>query len=240
MSTSARQLCAAGLKRGAVLGVALLLVAGAAQLPTGVRVREAGQTVVPHTLRELTHLLHKGRIPKLFMFAAWGQIAARLLRGAERRVVLLLVADTSEPPARIRVGKAGYAVGPHALRILERLLLASGRRRLVARRRAASCQQDEGSEQCRGGGNQGHELSSRECAVPAWKEAGSELGRTMNGEPLPRSLRAQRGGARSAAARPLGRRGGCRGPRIRGARGGREREDDAEDGASPRPRAVAD
>src|SRR6266496_4159300 len=75
MVTSPRQLLAAGLHRGSERRVVLLLVAGAAQLPVGVRVGIVGQTVVAHALRELAHLLHSGWVGSL-MFAAWGQVAA--------------------------------------------------------------------------------------------------------------------------------------------------------------------
>src|SRR6266702_6267347 len=106
MVASARQRCAAGLHRGIELGVALLLVVGAAPPPLGVRVGEAGHAVGPHALRVLTHLLHKGRVPEILVLAAWGQIAARLLRGTELRVVLLLVAEAPELSVGIRVGEA--------------------------------------------------------------------------------------------------------------------------------------
>src|SRR5262245_43152807 len=141
MLASARQLLAAGLERGTVRGAVLLLVAGAAQPAVGVRIGEAGQTVSPHAFRELTHLVHEGRVSGLFMLAAWRQVAARLLRGLERGVALLLVAEAAEPPVGIGVGKAGHAVIPHALRKRERLLPASSAPRKVARRRAAGCDQ---------------------------------------------------------------------------------------------------
>src|SRR5215510_7750741 len=146
MLASARQLLAAGLERGTVCGVVLLLVAGAAQPAVGVRVGEAGQAVSPHAFRELTHLVHKGRVSGLFMLAAWRQVAARLLRGPERRVVLLLVADAAEPPVGIRVGEAGHAVIPHALRERERLLPVRGAPRPLASR-AAGCDQDDDAQQ---------------------------------------------------------------------------------------------
>src|SRR5262249_27669666 len=116
MLASARQLLAAGLERGTVGGTVLLLVAGAAQPAVGVRVGKGGQTVSPHAFGELTHLVHEGRVADLFMLATWGQVAARLLRGTERRVVLLLVAEAAEPPAGIRVGEVGHTVIPHPLR----------------------------------------------------------------------------------------------------------------------------
>ncbi len=158
MVPRARQLCAAGLLRGTERRVVLLLVAGAAEAPLGVRVGEAGHTVGADALRELPGLLHKGRIPEVFVLAAWGQTAARLLRGTERRVVLLLVADAAEPPAGIRVGEAGHTVRPHAPRELDRLLLACGRPRMLARQRAAGCHQDEGAEY-----EQNNQISGRKC-----------------------------------------------------------------------------
>src|SRR6266545_1938602 len=116
MLTSAGQLLAAGLHRGAERRVVLLLVGGAAQPPVGVRVGKVGHTVVSHALRELAHLLHRGRVGSL-MFAAWGQVAALLLRGAELRVVLLLVGGAAQPPVGVRVGKVGHTVVPYALRV---------------------------------------------------------------------------------------------------------------------------
>src|SRR5262249_32874676 len=156
MLASARQLCAAGLERGTVGGAVLLLVAGAAQPAVGVRVGEVGQTVSPHAFRELTHLAHEGRVSELFMLAAWGQVAARLLRGLELGVVLLLVAEAAEPPAGIWVGEAGHTVIAHALRKLQRLLPVSGAPRPLARR-AAGCHQDEEAQQRRGPSARGHE-----------------------------------------------------------------------------------
>src|SRR5215472_18091489 len=126
MLASARQLLAAGPERGTVPGAALLLVAGATQPAVGVRVGEVGKTVVPHAPRELTHLLHEGWVSEVFVFATWGQIAARLLRGPERRVVLLIVAEAAKPPVGIRVREVGHTVVPHALRERERLLPVSG------------------------------------------------------------------------------------------------------------------
>src|SRR5262249_25321168 len=67
MLASARQLRAAGLEPGTVRGAVLLLVAGAAQPAVGVRVGEAGQAVSPHAFRELTHLVHKGRVSGFFV-----------------------------------------------------------------------------------------------------------------------------------------------------------------------------
>src|SRR5262245_22804189 len=148
MLASARQLLAAGLERGTVGGTVWLLVAGAAQPAVGVRVGKGGQTVSPHAFGELTHLVHKGRVADLFMLATWGQLAARLLRGTERRVVLLLVAEAAEPPAGIRVGEVGHTVIAHALRKRERLLPVSGLPRPLAWR-AAGCDQDEEAEQRR-------------------------------------------------------------------------------------------
>src|SRR5262245_13811298 len=139
MLASARQLLAAGLERGTERRVVLLLVAGAAQPAGGVRVGEAGQAVVPHALRELAHLVHEGRVSGLFMLAAWRQVAARLLGALERGHGWRVVADAAEPPVGVRVGKAGHAVIPHALRERERLLPASSAPRKVARRRAAGC-----------------------------------------------------------------------------------------------------
>src|SRR5262249_57230939 len=144
---SARQLRAAGLERGTVRGAVLLLVAGAAQPAVGVRVGEAGQAVSPHAFRELTHLVHKGRVSGFFVLAAWRQVPARLLRGPELRVVLLLVADAAEPPAGIGDGKARHAVGPHALRVLERLLPVSGLPRPLASP-AAGCDPDAHPDPC--------------------------------------------------------------------------------------------
>src|SRR5262252_2437028 len=118
MLTSSRQLLPAGLHRGAVLGVPLLLVTRAAQPPVGVRVRKVRHTVVPHALRVVAHLLHESWIPGLFMLAAWGQVAALQHRGAELRVVLLLVTRAAQPPASVRVGKVGHTVVPHALGVL--------------------------------------------------------------------------------------------------------------------------
>src|SRR6266511_5203676 len=156
MLAAARQLLSAGLHRGLVLRVALLLVADAAQPTVGVRVRKVGQAVVPHALRELTHLLHKGWVPELLVFAAWGEVAARLLRGTELRVVFLLVAEAAEPPVGVGVGEVGHPVIPHALRKVERgLLRVCGGRRLIPRR-AAGCQQCEDAEQRRGS-SRGHE-----------------------------------------------------------------------------------
>src|SRR5262249_60529311 len=123
MLASARQLGAAGLERGAIARVALLLVAGATQPPLGVRVGEVRHTVGPHALRELTHLVHIGRVSELLVLAAWGQSAARLLRGTELRVVLLFVAQATELPAGIRIGEVRHAVGPDALPVLDGLLL---------------------------------------------------------------------------------------------------------------------
>src|SRR5215831_8214171 len=160
MLASAWQLRAAGLERGTVRGAVLLLVAGAAQPAGGVRVGEVRQAVSPHAFRELAQLVHKGRVSGLFMLAAWRQVAARLLRGPERRVVLLLVADAAEPPAGIGVGKAGHAVIPHALRKRERLLPVSGLPRPLTRR-AAGCDQDDDAEQCRGRGHESPSASSR-------------------------------------------------------------------------------
>src|SRR6266540_1223350 len=51
MVASAGQLLAAGLHRGSERRVVLLLVAGAAQLPVGVRVGEVGHTVIAYALR---------------------------------------------------------------------------------------------------------------------------------------------------------------------------------------------
>src|SRR5262249_27371476 len=82
-------------------------------------------------------------------------------------------------------------------------------------------------------------LSSPECAVPTWKKAGSGLGRDRE-QPAGSALSPAWGGARSAAGRASSRRGGRRGPRVPRARGGREREDDTEDGPAAWPRAVAD
>src|SRR5712691_1812450 len=144
MLATARQLLAAGLHRGLVLRVALPLVADAAQPTVSVRIRKVGLTMVPHALRELTHLLHKGWVAQLLVFAAWGEVAARLLRGTELRVVLLLVAEAAEPPVGVRVGEVGHTVVPHALRKGERgLLRVFGGRRLIPGRRAAGCQQGE-------------------------------------------------------------------------------------------------
>src|SRR6266511_5722553 len=111
MVASAGQLLAAGLHRGSERRVVLLLVAGAAQLPVGVRVGEVGQTVVAHALRELAHLLHSGWVG-VFMFGAWGQVAAFLLRGSEFRVAFLLVGGSASLPVGVWVGTVGHTVIP--------------------------------------------------------------------------------------------------------------------------------
>src|SRR6266542_1039280 len=143
MLATARQLLAAGRHRGLELRVALLLVADAAQPTVSVRIRIVGQAVVAHALRELTHLLDKGWVAQLLVFAAWRELAARLLRGTELRVVSLLVAEAAEPPVGVRVGEVGHTVVPHALRKDERGLRVRGGRRLIPGRRAAGCQQCE-------------------------------------------------------------------------------------------------
>src|SRR6266508_3644769 len=114
MVASTGQLLAAGLHRGAERRVVLLLVASAAQPPVGVRVGEVGQPVVAHALRERPHLLHSGWVGSL-MLAAWGQVAAFLLRGSEVRVALLLVGGAASLPVGVRVGKVGHTVVPDAL-----------------------------------------------------------------------------------------------------------------------------
>src|SRR6266508_1506885 len=86
MLAAARQLLSAGLHRGLVLRVALLLVADAAQPTVGVRVRNVGQAVVPHALRELTHLLHKGWVAQLLVFAAWGERGLLRVCGGRRLI----------------------------------------------------------------------------------------------------------------------------------------------------------
>src|SRR5574341_1621317 len=115
MVAFARQLLAAGLHRGTERRGVLLLMAGAAHPPVGVRVGIVGQPVVAHALGELAHLLHGGRVGSL-MLAAWGQVAALLLRGLELRVALLLVGGAAQLPVGIRVGEVGHAVVPDALR----------------------------------------------------------------------------------------------------------------------------
>jgi hypothetical protein len=122
MLAAARQLAAAGLHRRPELRVVLLLMAGAAQPPLGVRVREVGQTVLPHALRELAHLLDEGRIAELFVLAAGGEVAAGLHRSPELRVVLPLVAAAAEPPLRVRIGKVGHTLLAHALRVRDCLV----------------------------------------------------------------------------------------------------------------------
>src|SRR6266511_5144911 len=232
MLAAARQLLSAGLHRGLVLRVALLLVADAAQPTVGVRVRKVGQAVVPHALRELTHLLHKGWVPELLVFAAWGEVAARLLRGTELRVVFLLVAEAAEPPFGVGVGEVGHTVVPHALRKGERgLLRVCGGRRLIPGRRAASCQQCEDSDQRRGS-SRGHEspptrswVTGHRSIAPSQavvfstlpplpgRKLEASLDGTMSGEPAPRFRRRGKNG-RSAAARPRGRRDPRREPRV--------------------------
>src|SRR6266542_6217433 len=115
MVPSARQLCAARFHRGLESGVALLLVGDAAQAPLGVRVGKVGPTVVAHALRELAHLLDKGRVAEVFMLAAWGQVAARLLRGTKRRIVRGVLA-LRKSPVGIWVGEVGHPVVPNAPR----------------------------------------------------------------------------------------------------------------------------
>src|SRR5215831_12553399 len=119
MLASAWQLCAAGLHRGAEFRVVLLLVADAAEAPVGVWVGEVGHTVGADALSELARLLHNGRIREILVLAAWGQSAAGLRRGAECRVVLLLVADAAEAPVGVWVGEVGHPVVPHASRVCE-------------------------------------------------------------------------------------------------------------------------
>src|SRR6266498_2901633 len=111
MVASAGQLLAAGLHRGSERRVVLLLVAGAAQLPVGVRVGEVGQTVIAHALRELAHPLHRGWVG-FFMLIAWGQVSAFLLRRPDFGVALLLVGGAAQLPVGVRVGKVGHTVIP--------------------------------------------------------------------------------------------------------------------------------
>src|SRR6266508_624145 len=93
---------------------------------------------------------------------------------------------------------------------------------MVAKR--AATQVAAGARLSRRSAGESHTHS--ECAALAWEEAGKELGRDCEW--------------RSAAERPLRRRGRRLGPSVLGVRSRRQREHDAEDGAAPEPRAVAD
>src|SRR5262245_43454660 len=150
MPASARELVAAGVRRGLVLRVAFLLVAEPTQLSVGVRVGEVGQAVGPHALRELPHLLDKGWVSGGLMFAAWGQVAALRRRGLERRVAFLLVGGAAKLPLGVRVGEVGHTVVAHALRKGERALPRVLGRRLIGARRRAASRDDEDAEQRRG------------------------------------------------------------------------------------------
>src|SRR6266704_2329046 len=135
MVASPRQLLAAGLHRGSERRVVLLLVAGAAQPPVGIRVGEVGQTVVAHALRELAHLLHSGRVGSL-MFAAWGQVAAFLLRGSGKSGIPLsrMHCAYARPAAALSTGAALFRLFcPHAASTSSGTTSSAGTRRRACR-----------------------------------------------------------------------------------------------------------
>ena len=125
MVTSPRQLLAAGLHCGTVRGVVSLLVTLAAEPPVGIGVGKIGHAILPHALRELAHLSDIGWVPGVLMFAAWSQVAACLLGGTERWIILVeLVVTERKAPVGVGIGEVRHAVVPHALRVRDARILA--------------------------------------------------------------------------------------------------------------------